>query len=531
MDASLLVSAMATLSRTATEDFSAAELLASLCRVAAEALDVDGAGVMIRSAEGRNLFVHASCERVQPVERLQETLQQGPCADSMTRQEPVVIDDLTEGTRWPTLQRLSSDLGLGAVLAMPMLVGQRVGVLDLYRLQPGPWRTEEVSAQVLADMAVSYLVMAHDRDESRRRSLALAHRAMHDALTGLPNRALLFDRLEHALSTLTRRRSGVAVIFLDLDLFKTINDTFGHAAADTVLVEVAERLAATLRAEDTLARFAGDEFVIVCEGLPQESPERLAKRVDALTVRLQSSLQVPIQVGRHNVVVTASMGVAVTTDPMTGQELIADADTAMYAAKQSGRGRVQVRNHTILDAIGYAGQLERDLVGALERGELTVFFQPIVRPRTGQVAAVEALLRWHRPHTGLLPAAAFMDIAENSGLMTEIGHWVITETCRQMKAWQRELADHAPAVAFVNLSAKELADPTLPGFVSMAIQEHGLHPGQLGLEIVEENLATPEALDRLHAFHRLGHPLSIDDFGTGYSSLSRPRLTRPDRQD
>lgn len=525
MDAAHLMTAMATLSRTATEDFAVQELLRVLSEAAVAALHVDGAGVMMRR-DGRNVFVHAAGtygRDLQPLERLQEALQAGPCADCLTKSSTVVSADLCGDDRWVQFQALAAELQLGAMVSIPMLSrGNGWGVLDLYRRQPGNWTADELQAgQVLADVAVSYLVMAHDRDQAREAQTALAHRAMHDDLTGLPNRALLFDRLDHALASAHRRAAGVAVVFLDLDLFKDINDTFGHTAADGVLVEVANRLTATLRRGDTLARFAGDEFVIACEGLPPGSAAALGERAAALTGRLQRALHTPIRIGPVDVVVSASIGVAITSDRMTSQELIADADTAMYAAKQSGRGRVVVRDHVALSGFRYAHQLERDLVGALGRGELHVHYQPIVHADTRRVAAVEALLRWDQPEDGILPAAVFIDIAVRTGLIVTIGRWVISQACQQMAAWKRDLNDAAPATIYVNLSARELADDDLADTIATALADSGLQPEHLGIEIVEEYLADPSVLGRLQQLHDRGHHLSVDDFGTGYSSLSR----------
>ena len=516
---------MASLAQAATEDFSLTEMLGALCEAAATALPVDGAGVMIRR-NGRNEFVHAAgtyVRDVQPLERLQEALQAGPCADCLARGAVVTSQDLASDGRWAQFQALAAEFQLGAVVALPLLSrGQGWGALDLYRRQPSAWTADELhAAQALADVAVSYLVMAHDRDQSRAAQRALAHQAVHDALTGLPNRTLLFDRLEHALANAHRRSAGVAVLFLDLDLFKVVNDTFGHTAADGVLVEVARRLQATLRGGDTLARFAGDEFVVICEGPPQGTAAELSERVAALTARLRRTLHSPIRIGPVDVVVSASIGVAITNDPMTGQELISDADTAMYAAKQSGRGQVSTRDHMALTAIGYAHQLERDLVGALDRGELQLHYQPIVHADTRQVAAVEALLRWDQPDNGLLPAAAFIDIAVKTGLIVAIGRWVVRQACRQMASWQRDLPDTAPATVYINLSAQELADEHLPDVLEAALRDAGLSPRHLGIEIVEDSLADAATLQRLQQLHVRGHRLSIDDFGTGYSSLSR----------
>ena len=516
---------MATLSRTATGDFAVTQMLRALSEAAVVALRVDGAGVMLRR-DGRNVFVHAvgtGGVDVQPLERLQEALQSGPCADCIAGSTTVVSSDLARDDRWVEFQALAAEMQLGALVSIPLLSrGRGWGALDLYRRQPSAWTADELqAAQALADVAVSYLVMAHDRDQAREAQRALAHRTMHDDLTGLANRGLLFDRLDHALATAARRASGVAVVFLDLDLFKGINDTFGHTAADGVLVEVADRLAATVRGGDTLARFAGDEFVIVCEGLPDASPQALTGRVKALTARLQRALHAPIRIGQVDVVVSASMGVAITTDPMSGQELLADADTAMYVAKQSGRGRVSVRDHVTLSAIGYAHELERGLAGALDRHELVLHYQPILQAGSSRVAAVEALLRWNHSDDGVLPAAAFIDVAVRTGLVVTIGRWVIAEACRQMAVWQRELPHTAPATVYVNLSARELADDGLPEVIASALGSSGLQPRHLGVEIVEEDLVDPGSLKRLQELHERGHRLSIDDFGTGYSSLSR----------
>ena len=526
MDAAALLAAVADMSRGATQDFAVPQLLRQLCEAAARVLPVDGAGVMSRSPE-RTVFVHAAgaaSSHIAPLERLQEAMQAGPCADSIALHAPVVAADLASDGRWVQFQDLAADLHLGAMVAVPLLSrGRGWGVLDLYRHTPGPWTAAELAAaQTLADLAVSYLVMAHDRDSAREAQQALAHRTMHDDLTGLPNRALLFDRLDHALATSARRAAGVAVVFLDIDLFKNINDTFGHTAGDRVLTEVADRLHATLRKGDTLARFAGDEFVIVCEGLPQGTAADLSHRVGALTDRLQNALRTPVRVAQVDLVVSASIGVAITRDHLTGLELLVEADTAMYAAKQGGRGRVSIRDHVTPSAVGYARQLERDLVGALDRHELRVYYQPIVHAGTHELVAVEALLRWYQPADGILPAGAFIDIAVKTGLIVGIGRWVIDSVCQQLAAWQRDLPHGlAPTQVYVNLSSPELRDDTLPDTIAGALARHGLLPHHLGLEIVEQDLADPGALAQLQQLHELGHPLSIDDFGTGYSSLAR----------
>ncbi len=521
----MLVKALAELSRGATDDFSAETMLTRLCEVAGTAIGLDGAGVML-TEKRHNRFVHATTTTVAPAERLQELLRTGPCHEALLRREPVVIDDLAEAAAnsgWRVYAATATQLGLRSVVAVPLVArGQTWGVLDLYRSTPQPWTEEERdAAAVLADSAVSYLVMAHDRDTARTAQLALAHQAMHDELTGLPNRALVYDRLEHALRAARRRPAAVAALFIDLDRFKQINDTFGHAGGDTVLTEVARRMSATLRAGDTLGRLAGDEFVLICEDVPTDTTQ-IHGHIAAVTARLRAAFDAPIRLAGVDVSVSASIGVAVTTDGPTAQDLLGEADSAMYGAKQRGRGMVVVRDHTAPGDLGYARQFQRDFAVALERDQLAVYYQPILSSAAPQrVAAVEALLRWRHPDGPVLPAASFIDLAISSGLITAIGRWVITQTCAQMRAWTDELGDAAPDTAYLNLSARELADVTLPDTLTAALHRYRLQPAQIGLEIVEDDLADPDVAARIAGFRERGHPLSIDDFGTGYSSLSR----------
>ncbi|MFW7415874.1 putative bifunctional diguanylate cyclase/phosphodiesterase [Demequina sp. SO4-18] len=520
-----LVAAAADLSHMAAGEFTGDAMLRALAQVATESMDVDGAGVL-RRAHDRNVFAYshgAYAMGVRSMEQLQEGLQAGPGADAIASGSVIASEDLGTDERWVDLQRSARQLKIRSVLAVPLISrGQAWGVLDLYCQQARTWSAEDVqAARALADVAVSYLVMASDRDLARSAHKALSYRAMHDDLTGLPNRTLLLDRMEQALGAADRSGAGVAAVFLDLDLFKDVNDTFGHFTADTVLVEIARRLSATLRAGDTLARFAGDEFVIVCSGLSHESHDELGRRVDALTTRLQRTMQAPIRVGDVEVVVSASIGAAIATASTTAQELIANADFAMYSAKKSGPGRVMVRDRFPEGEIADVHHLEHRLIGALERGELRVHYQPIVSADTQRVAAAEALLRWDQPGHGMVPADVFIDIAVRKGLIVEIGRWVIAQACQDLAAWSRDLAEDAPDTVYINLSARELADDALLHTIDRALADTGLSPCQVGFEIVEDDLADLAAINRLADLQRRGHPLSIDDFGTGYSSLAR----------
>jgi diguanylate cyclase (GGDEF)-like protein len=540
VDADALVVALADLTRVATENLSVESMLRQLCMATAETLPVDAAGIMA-VWDDVTRYVHASSTDLTPVERLQEELQDGPCQEAQLQRAPVVVTDMAACARWPDFTALALQLDLQSMLAVPLIGrGRCWGVLDVFRRSAGPWDAADLHAvHVMADLAVSYIVMAVDRDAAWAAQTELTRRAMHDDLTGLPNRALMLDRLEHALSAADRRQTAVAVLFIDIDRFKAINDTFGHTAGDAVLTEVARRLADTIRGNDTVARFAGDEFVLICEDLPRGSPEALRQRVAAVTGRIHGALRHPISLGRFDTQISASIGVSLSTDVHTVQGILAEADSAMFGAKRQGRGRVLVRDHNEGGSAGYAGKVERDLATALERAEMLVYYQPIVAVDGGglrnaapprlmgiggdghRVAAVEALLRWRQSPDLVLPAAAFINIAVRCGLIHSLGRWLIEETCGQLNTWREQLGERAPGTVFVNLSAQELADATLPETLDAALDRYGLAPECLGLEIVEEDLQAPGVLPRLAGYHDRGHPLAIDDFGTGYSSLSR----------
>ncbi|GAB7190984.1 hypothetical protein NUM3379_16910 [Kineococcus sp. NUM-3379] len=526
VDCEALVRAMAELAGAAAGQISPDGLLTRLVAVAAQHLAVDGVGVMT-SEDGALRLVHADRSDVARAERLQQLTQEGPCHDVLTSRAAVVVEDLADPARtsWPDFTEQALHSGFRAVLVVPLVARDRVwGSLDLYRREPGPWRRQELEwVHTLAHTAVSHLVMAGDRDDARRAQQELTYRSTHDALTGLPNRALLFDRLEHALRAGRRHRRVVALLFIDLDRFRSINDTFGHAAGDTVLATVATRMNTTLRAEDTLARLAGDEFALICDHLPQAGAEDLEEHVSVVVTRLRRALAQPIRVAGVDLVVSAGIGVALSDGHLSADDLLADADAAVHAAKQHRHGEAAPEpavTGSAPPARRSARQLERQLAQALPRGQLQVYYQPILGA-DGAVHAVEALLRWQHPKHGLLPAAEFIDLASGSGLIVGMGRWVITEACAQMAAWRRVLGEGAPRTTYVNLSARELVDPGLTATLATALRAHDLAPEQLGLELLESSFIDPQVLPALHEQQRRGHPLSVDDFGTGYSSLSR----------
>lgn len=365
------------------------------------------------------------------------------------------------------------------------------------------------------------LVMNTDITALKKSEAELAHQAMHDPLTGLANRALFLDHLRSELARGERRSEALAVLFLDLDRFKVVNDSLGHSIGDVLLVEVARRLADLLRGGDTVARLGGDEFVML---LPDVSgPDEaviIAKRVLAAIRR-------PIEVDADELFTTASMGIAVweasrpADGAATAEALVRDADTAMYRAKARGRDRYEIFDEDLRTQATARFHLETFLRRAVELGELEVHYQPEIDLHTGLLAGAEALVRWRHPVEGLLEAKTFIDLAEESGLILDLGSWVLKEACRQVGEWKR-MDDRELGTLRVNLSPRQIAHPDLLDTVVQALEIGGLEPSSLCLEITETALMSDAAasLSVLSALRSLGVELAIDDFGTGYSSLS-----------
>lgn len=343
--------------------------------------------------------------------------------------------------------------------------------------------------------------------------MQLAHQALHDDLTGLPNRLLLGDHLSQACARARRAGTHVAVLFLDLDNFKEINDSLGHVAGDQVLIEVAARLRGCLRETDTAARQGGDEFVVVCEDLTDP------READLVADRIDHALAAPLTAGATQVQVTASVGIATAGRAADPQDLLRSADTAMYRAKSNGT-RYEIYDTAMginaLHQLTVAGELSH----ALARDELRLHYQPMYDLHTGVIVGVEALLRWQHPTRGLLAPAEFLHVAEGRRLMIPIGDWVLATATAQAGLWQRTFGARAPNM-WVNISGQQLGKKHLAGIVEQALTETGLAPAKLGLEVTERQLissADPVRADLL-ALRGLGLRLAIDDFGTGFNSL------------
>ncbi len=397
------------------------------------------------------------------------------------------------------------------------------------------WTTEDVSARREAQLA---LMQAHEELENRvaERTAELAetnlrlqeevaerqqaeervmHLANHDALTGLPNRRLLIDRLGQALALAHRENHQVAVLFMDLDRFKTINDSLGHMKGDALLQNVARRLSETLREGDTVSRLGGDEFVIVLPSLDQP------KAAEKVALKLVDALAPPIDLGGQELRVSASIGISLfPEDGRDTETLLRNADSAMYHAKDMGRNNYQFFMEQMNVAAAERLRLENDLHRALERQEFELHFQPRVSVANGLACGIEALIRWRHPERGLVLPEHFIPVAEDTGLIVPIGEWVINEACRQGTAWCAAGLPKLPVA--VNLSPRQFRQSNLVDTVARAIERHGWPCKLLELEITEGVLMqqTSETLKTLEALNRLGVGLAIDDFGTGYSSLS-----------
>lgn len=399
----------------------------------------------------------------------------------------------------PTI--LAVEAGRGAAIDVPALVGGSVVLFLLSLLRIG------TLAQALR-AALTQLQVAQER---------MAHQAFHDTLTNLPNRALFMDRVQQALARAARAETTLAVLFLDLDGFKQVNDTLGHDAGDTVLVEVAQRLQACLRPEDTAARLGGDEFTIVLETIVTD-----AAAVE-VAQRILAELRRPLMIQNRRVEVGGSIGIAVS---VAGRDLAEDvlcaADVAMYRAKHDGKGRYAVFDPRLdapaLARLDHVAELRR----ALEQGEFELHYQPTVRLTTGTVVGMEALVRWRHPERGLLLPGGFIALAEATGLIVPLGRWVLAQACQQARVWQRELPAGMPLVVSVNVSPQQLHDPHFVDDVGHILAQTGLDAHVLALELTERSLMQEAEGTRAMCTHlrARGVQLWLDDFGIGYASLS-----------
>ena len=390
---------------------------------------------------------------------------------------------------------------------------QRIEIRSLHR--DGTWRW--LDATLLNRMADPLIdgVILHFHDVTARHlaEQELARRALHDDLTGLPNRALLVDRLQNALSRASRAGELVAVFYCDMDHFKHVNDSVGHRAADELLREVAHRLGQVVRAGDTVARLHGDEFVVCAEEIESLDEVRI------LGERIRNDLAEPFRIEDHEVRVSVSVGVAIGGDAQDAEEVLERADAAMYVAKSDGRDRLAIYDQTVRDRELSVLAIRNDLRRAVDESELTLHYQPVFDLRTGVMVGTEALVRWQHPEHGLMPPSEFIPVAEDSGAIVQLGAWVLRTATEQAHRWG--FGTTRDARMWVNVSPRQLVRPEIVEEFTKSITEIGLPPTALGLEVTETaNIESQPALaSRLAQLRAFGCSIAIDDFGTGYSSL------------
>lgn len=364
-------------------------------------------------------------------------------------------------------------------------------------------------------LVVAYSALVTEVSERRILQDQLSHQAFHDALTGLPNRALFLQRLEESMQVTGESTGAPSAVLVDLDGFKNVNDTLGHGAGDELLQRIAERLRGCVRVEDAVARLGGDEFAIV---VPAGSGN------DALTVsqRLIDALRMPIRVAGQEITINASIGIAVFDDQSGPDDLLSDADIAMYAAKKAGKARYEVFHRGMRDQTLQRARLEQQLARAVELAEIEVFYQPIIDLATDRVIALEALARWRHSADGLVSPAVFIPVAEESGLIREIGRDVLRQACRTVQYWRQSVPGSEHLSVTVNVSVRQLLSGTFSNHLYEALRESGLPPSSLTLEITESMLLEDSETvgAELARIKDLGVRLAMDDFGAGYSSIA-----------
>jgi diguanylate cyclase (GGDEF)-like protein/PAS domain S-box-containing protein len=367
-----------------------------------------------------------------------------------------------------------------------------------------------------ADGPLSFVITVQDVTDEVAATEALAFQAMHDSLTGLPNRALFLDRLGHELASAARSGSDLAVMFMDLDRFKVVNDGLGHQAGDELLKAVAVRLRGVVRAGETVARLGGDEFTFIFHDV--DGPSQAA----AVAQRILAVFDEPIDIGGSGVVVTGSIGIVLPGPGAQADAVLRDADAGMYRAKEAGRSRFEIFDEEQRRAVVARLTIESELRHGIEHGELRLHYQPLVSPATGSVIGAEALVRWAHPTRGLLYPDEFVPVAEDTGLIVALGEWVFRTAAADCARW--DLDEECPQLEIlaVNVSARQLASPLLCPMVHEVLHVNGIDPSRISIEITESVIMSDDAVTRrsLSDLRSLGVSMAIDDFGTGYSSLA-----------
>ncbi|QTE31165.1 putative bifunctional diguanylate cyclase/phosphodiesterase [Pengzhenrongella sicca] len=504
--------------RTMLTDFPIQKILDHLVERIVAILPVSAAGVTLIEPGQRPRYVAASDENALRFEQLQSSLGEGPCLTAAESGEPVLVPDLRGEHPYARFGPAAIAAGMAAVFTFPLRHDNGwLGALDLYRDEVGPISdSAQLAAQTLADVAAAYIINAQAREESAMLAGWLHDQSLHDLLTGLPNRALLRQRLQHASERARLSRSAAAVVFLDLDHFTRVNEAFGHDVGDQALVAVAQRLSALTHPGDTLARVSGDEFVFLVEDLAD------ATEVDDLLDRIDAAFAQEYELSGVRLSLSASAGVAYSRPGADiTDDLVIAAGSAMDQAKNGGRTAGTGIDFGAARQTHDLNRLERDLTAAFAAGDLHLRYQPRVRARGGEFTGVEALLYWTHPTLGHIPAPIAVAAAERGGTSDRLNTWVLERSCRD---WLRWSAGRQPGSVdlSVNVSARQLMSPGFPNAVSQRLTQAGMSAPGLILEVTETILIEDgtRALRTLQELKALGIRIALDNFGSGLGAFN-----------
>jgi len=512
-----LAAVLGEFARTMATDFPIQGILDHLVRRIVDVLPITGAGVTLISPGVEPRYVAASSDAALAFEQLQTELDEGPCLSAYRHGGAVSVPDLNLDVEFPNFAPRALAAGLGAVFTFPLRHEDLcLGALDLYRDTAGELAPASmIAAQTLADVAAAYLLNAQARADLQNSANSAREASLHDALTGLPNRTLMLERLEHAVLRARRSHKVTALLFVDLDRFKQVNDTYGHEVGDRLLIAVAQRLRTLLRPGDTLARLSGDEFVALCEELDD------ATLADTIVHRVEAAFEVPFVISGHELTMTASIGSAVTGhDEEPPTRLLHHADLAMYRTKHRSAGGREMIDPSAVDDAQRPDGLEDSLPGAIEREELHLDYQPIVDTLDGRLVGAEALLRWTHPSRGLVSPLLVIPLAEQSGQIVEIGQWVLQNAWAERQRW--DTGPHRDVAVSVNVSVNQLMAAGFADMVATVLLAGSGDPSLLTLEVTENAFVQDSARATivLQSLKDIGVNLALDAFGTGYSSLS-----------
>jgi diguanylate cyclase (GGDEF)-like protein/PAS domain S-box-containing protein len=472
--------------------------------------------VLLLDSEGTRLYHGAAPNLPGAYSRMIDGVAIGPkvgsCGTAAWRGEIIIVEDVMADPLWEDFRAMVSQFGFRSCWSTPICTSQK-NVLGTFALYSKETRRPTEHEMKLVALATHIAGIAIERKRVDDRIHFMAH---HDDLTGLPNRAFLKERMAKILDQARRNNRKVTVAYIDLDNFKEINDTSGHAAGDEVLKETAARMANCVRASDMVVRLGGDEFLVVLVHQSGHDAGIMRRLRD-----LQKAISKPVRSGVSEIAVTSSIGIAAFPwDGATPEELLANADRAMYRAKQLGRNTLQYHDGVVSNSVDLPLSEQEELRQAIIANQLFLLYQPQVDVATGRITGLEALVRWNHPTKGVIPPVNFIPLAEETGLIVPLGLWVLNEACRQARAWQD--MGLTPRTIAVNVSPKQFADPDFASHVAEAIDRHRLNARWLELEVTESVIMhdAARALAIMLSLRALGLRLSIDDFGSGYSSLA-----------